>query len=360
MDRWRYIEKNIQSLKDNQNEAVKDIKEASKERVETYLKDKTRKIDAVDSRVSGLIEEHPWIAAITENELVPKVMSCRIVLITAEKFLEEGKVGLLYEYLYSAVRSDDDSQSKLEGTLDDYLDLVNFCDHKLEDDYLGYLIFSICYKNSGNSILISPDYLIRLIRFNNYGSAIRVSKQVKKAVFTKWWGKIFPKSEYDALANRKRFVLRGLISLSLFEAFSGKEKESERILARATSLAKSRTEDLISVQCANAERQAILGNYIEAADVLSDIQMDDIDDGHFNSISRISQVIGKPIQPSSNGKFSNENIQKGRINNLDKSNLQPNSKMSDETPSSQHLAQPSKKIVREEAKSADNKDSKQI
>lgn len=292
VDRFREITKKISDLEKEQSKSIREIKELLEDRVELYLTDKTRKVEAINSKVSNLIEEHPWVAGITENDIIPQVMSCRVVLITANKFFEENKIGLLYEYLFSCARKNNDKSLMLEGSVDDFMDLIEFCDNKIYDRYLGFLFMKLCFNEINESIIIYPNYLLRLISFNKVNDAYHVYSKLKSIVMIKWWRRIFFRSKVNVMSNRKTFMLKGFSSLAVFEAFIGKEKESDRMIKKAYSLAGDRKNDLIDVKINDAERLVILRDFDDALSILSKIEVDeDCSDNQKKSINRINLMI---------------------------------------------------------------------
>ena len=101
VDRWRRIEIEISNIRTKQFDVLKNVRDDAENIVKGRLESTTRKAKAIESKIGGLLEEHPWISSITENDLIPDASSCRIVLRTCEQLLIKNRDSLLYEYIYS-------------------------------------------------------------------------------------------------------------------------------------------------------------------------------------------------------------------------------------------------------------------
>jgi hypothetical protein len=182
IERWRRMESEISEVR-RMND---DIGQKLERKVSGYLEDKTRKLDAMDNHLRKLLEDHPWIAGLTENNFIPKVPSCRAVLSTAIELHDQGKDALVYEFLFGWLKKTD-RVPRLEGTLDDFFDLIRFCERELCDEYLCVLILRAVAVEHESGGRVLPEYVRRLLRSGDYAAAKRAANLLRRIVERPWW-----------------------------------------------------------------------------------------------------------------------------------------------------------------------------
>ena len=293
-ERWKKIENDIKGLSDTRNNAVKEIKEEAKEKIKTYFDDKTRNIEALNSKVDRLSEDHPWLVSITENDLIPNVPLCKIILKTAQNFLAQGKEALVYEYLYSYLQKQSDEKNqrtKLEGTLDDFFDLAEFCEQELDDEYLSFLVIRELYETYGFSLAVAPHYIRKLIRASYLDEAKKVSDRLRRYILPSWWRIVLVKVSKKTLAIQPRYATNSLIALSLMESVQGNSKQAKHYAKKAEEEG-NKIQAQCLVECGKAEGSLLLGEYEEASRLLSEIRESDCSTNNYHEIARIYLLLG--------------------------------------------------------------------
>lgn len=291
-ERWKRIESGLEELRKNQNAVVKEIQDAAKERVNTYLDDKSRKIEALLSRVDRLTDEHPWLAAITENDLIPNVPSCKIILRTSIDFFNKGKHSLLYEYLYGYLKQDDEKNKiNLEGTLDDFLDLAEFCEQKLNDEHLGILALRSAYERTNLSFAVAPHYIRRLIRTNQVDNANTIAKKLRKYIFPTWWQVISLSFSKKSVAIQPRYTIHCLIALSLTETAIGNTRSAKYFMSGAEGEGR-KIHAYNQVVIGRAEAAVLMGDFDSAIKFLDIAKEPDFSLLEYYEVARIYAILG--------------------------------------------------------------------
>ncbi len=308
IDRWKRLEDEISEIRQNQHTVLSDVRKEAESLVKAQIEGAMRQAQAIDSKVSSLVEDHPWIADITENEFIPDASSCRIVLRTLEGLLTQGKVALAYEYLFSWTKRNA-NQPRLEGTVEDFLDLAEFSERVLADEYLGLLILQQGYLSASNRILIMPDYLKRLIRHGDFRGSESVAKQVEILVSPNWLQRIKTYVRNQPEYHRAIFTMRAYSSLSLYKALIGDLRASQKYLDSAKTLAKSMHAEQ-EITCIEAELMLINGEYNSSDEMLRGLSLDEESSDHivFDAL-RLFRVLGDvEISMRLNERFSISNF----------------------------------------------------
>lgn len=291
VDRWRRLESEISEIRQNQVAALKDIREDAKIFTQDNIDITVRKAQVIEEHINGLLEDHPWISDITENEFIPDASSCKIIQRTAEDLLIKGKLSLVYEYLFSWTKHKDKKPS-IEGSADDFLDLAEFCERILGDEYLGFLILREGVSNAINGTLLLPDYLKRLVRHGRFFDVEKTSKQLKDEVDPDWYTKIVYFLQRRRFYQSSRFLNRAYMSLALSEAISGDVNKSIKYLNQAKQISnKIGSED--NIVCVEAEMSLVFGEFASAHSFIEKLKIDETtsDDSSYE-IARIYRALG--------------------------------------------------------------------
>lgn len=266
IDRWRRIETELSDLQSNQTSALRDIREDAKALTSEQTETITRKAAAIESRIGALLEDHPWIADITENEFIPDAGSCRIVLRTAEELLATNRVSLIYEYLFFWAKRDS-GKARLEGTADDFFSLAAFCEEALGDEYLAFLVMREGYYNAMNRMLLIPDYLRCSIRCGRFSDTVRVARELKRILIPAWWNRVLVFTGRSNPFRKANFAMRGYAALAVFSAVSGDDGTTNERLDKAKEYART-SDDAAEMLNATAEICTIRGDYAGAGAML--------------------------------------------------------------------------------------------
>lgn len=282
VERWRRIETEVAELRKQQVSALGEIREDADKLARERIDVATRRAQAIESRIGGLLEEHPWIALITEHDFIPNAPSCRIVLATAQELASEGKRSLLYEYLSIWLSADSDKR-RLQGTADDFLDLAEFCERSLGDAHLGLLVLREAYANASNRFLAVPDYLQRLVRYGELSEARRVASNLQNSLRTDWifsapdwvfdaWERVrgIPASKYRY--HNAVYKMRGFAALALYKQLIGQRNRSRGCLEKAHKLA-SGMGLTAEINCVEAELYVISGEFERARTIIARVPL---------------------------------------------------------------------------------------
>lgn len=297
---WSNLEDNVRQIGKDQLDAIREIREdadkITKQRVEAV----SIRAQEIKSRVDNLLEEHPWLSYITDNEFIPNASSCRIVLRTAETLVEQGKEALAYEYLFGwanprnrrwTKESEDPLKGvRLEGTVEDFVDLAFFCERMLGDEYLGLLILEQGYGKALNRSDILPIYLSRLTRYGSPETAYKVALDLRQAIDHNWLYRQWLNLRGIHYFHRQSFLLHGFASLSLYEAANRHQRSSLRYLAKAERyLGEMALKNYLLV--VKAEIFVVFGDYSRARELLNKIEMETDGDTEFE-VARLRRTLG--------------------------------------------------------------------
>ena len=295
VDRWKRIETEITDIRKTQLSALKEVRSDADNLLKSKLDITTRKAEAIESKISGLLEEHPWVTSITENELIPDASSCRLVLLVAENFLDQGNLPLVYEYLASWT-NEGARKTRLQGTSSDFLDLAEFCERCLGDDYLGLAIVGQGYQTASNNALLTPDYLVRLVRHGGGTSAREIATQLRSLMRLGFLSRLKSAFRGETRSNRATFYIRGFCALGLYESANGTAELAERFIGKAAELSiQLRAE--VEVQIFRAETLAILGMLEKCERIMGslDVNADSSDEIVYLS-ARIYRFLGRAAE----------------------------------------------------------------
>lgn len=288
VDRWRKIETDVADMRKAQQAEFKEIKKEADDAIKIRIEGAMRKAQAIESRLGSIMEQHPWIASITENELIPDASACRIVLITAEEFIRNGKVALAYEYLFGWAAPLGARDKKLEGTVADFMDLVDFCENTLNDEYLGILILDQAHLYAINRALFTPEYMKRLVRQGRMLDAVTVAEQLKGSINPSWSARMVNLLRGRRLNMQAAYLARSYSALALFEAVNGRLGKAGKLMSKAKINATNAATDG-EVKLVEAEIYAINGDFIHAQEILDGLNS--------SSAGASSQIHGSDAGP---------------------------------------------------------------
>jgi hypothetical protein len=181
----------------------------------------------------------------------------------------------------------------MEGTADDFLDLAEFCERVLCDEFLGFLVIKEGVANATNKNLLIPDYLKRLTRHGRFSDAERTAKQLSRDIDPNFYEKIIGYIQGNRSYQGSRYLNRGFIALSLQAATSGDKVAALRYLEKAHKIAVGigTTDD---VRCAEAEIALICGDFENANSIIKRLVWNDstTDDTIFDLV-RIHGALGQ-------------------------------------------------------------------
>ncbi len=303
VDRWRRTETEIDNINKTQREAIKDIKDEAKELIDSSIESTKSKAETIESKISDLINEHPWITSVTENEIIPDAPSARVVLRTIENLYEEGSITLIYEYLYNWLENEDNKKHLL-GTYDDFMDLSTFSERKLSDDYLSLRFVEYGYGYSTNKKRFLPNLVVKQIRLGNIGTAYKNIKTLKLNLHITRFSKLKAIFLYDNYSNNQRFRLESFGALALYESFRGREKTTKFYISEMEKIAANLHSKDFS-QLLIAEINIINGNHDEANKILNAILNSKYDDDcAFESI-RLCNLLNNDLSSKFEERFTN-------------------------------------------------------
>src|SRR6202035_3780398 len=217
VDRWRRLEGEISEIRQSQFAALQALREDAKNLFAENVEGATRKAQAIENRIGTLLADYPWIAEITESDFIPDASSCRVVLMTAEDLIAQGRVALAYEYLFSWLKKTI-HEPGLEGSAEDFIDLAEFCERTLMDEYLGFMILREGTRRSIGSTQLLPDYLKRVVRFGRLEEAEPIAGQLRRIVSPSWRRRLWGMLRSRPLYKRSAFIARSMASLAVYEA----------------------------------------------------------------------------------------------------------------------------------------------
>ena len=277
IDRWKSIEARIEKLKDDQRTTIEEINREADKKISDKVEKMIDRAETVDQKVSSLIENHPWIGLLTENNIIPDIPTCHVILDTANKLLkmENVKRALVQEYIYFWVgkrtnhkKKKDEEKVQLEGTKEDFLRLMIFCEDELKDEYLSFLVLQSGYSFTKT---LTPYYLRRLIDYGYIQEAKNVVTTLKNSIKITFLSKFIAvfKDRYYMNAD---YISRCLAVMALFESIKGRNKKSKQYLENSFRLAK-KTKSTDYITCVQSEIQYYNGDYDLATSTLKDINM---------------------------------------------------------------------------------------
>lgn len=173
VDRWRSLEEKVDNLSRDQADKLKDIQSFSKEHIELQVGQIVDKAEKVSSKVSSLVERHPWLEVISERDIIVETESVRGILRTSYGLLKDKKYLHLFEYLeYNSRKGTSgdnrDSKLSLRGTADDFIEIASFCEVWLGDFALSAEFLKRYIEQAGNAgYIMYPDYIRRLMKIGN-------------------------------------------------------------------------------------------------------------------------------------------------------------------------------------------------
>lgn len=282
-DRWKRMENDIDSVQKEQLDTLKKIRDDAENIIKGRLESTTRKANAIESKIGGLLEEHPWISSVTENDLIPDSSSCRIVLNTCQYLINIDRIPLIYEYLYSWINKEKNNKetekSFLVGTIDDFLDLADFCETILGDEFLGLQFAKEGVLRASNRFYGYPDYLIKLVRNGNYDDAKSIAKYIKRQLpfVINIGDKKFIYQPNKSM--RATYIFNCFGSLMLYYSLANKKKYFDLYKKQLLTASKQINAEF-AAKCLEAESYAIMGDFNTAAATLSEVTPD------FDSLSR--------------------------------------------------------------------------
>jgi len=267
VDRWRRLEGEISELRQSQASSLSEIRDDAKALAQGQMEGVTRKAQAIENRIENLLEDHPWIADVTENEFLPDASSCRIVLRTVEELLSKGKVPLAYEYLFSWAKGGGRNGWSLEGTAEDFLALARFCEQEFGDEYLAYLVLAQGQRNALNGALLLPQFVRSSIWHGDADGTRIAVKSLRAQVAPSPWHRFVWKLRRRSSYRGAGFVFDGLTALAIFDAVSGDQESSETLLTAAERYAAPMRAES-EVLHARAEICVLRGDYEKAEKLL--------------------------------------------------------------------------------------------
>lgn len=268
IDRWKNIEQEISETKKDQIETLKNIRDDAENIIKGRLESTNRKANAIESKIGGLLEEHPWISSITENDLIPDASSCRIVLNTCHQLIKTDRLPLVYEYLYGWINKSRDSEYKLSGTVADFMNLAEFCERFLGDEYLGLQIMKESANKASNHLQAYPEYLKKLIRSGHYEDARSVARYLRRQLPLTMGNKRlhFLRSKlYHA-----GFLFNSYTALMLYYALTDRVDKLDGVANTAKFLA-DKIEAIDYYKCIVAEVHIIRGEHVQARSCLDEL-----------------------------------------------------------------------------------------
>ena len=284
IDRWRRLEGEVSEIHKAQTGVFSDIREDAKTLVRDGVEEAARKAQALDDRINSLLDDHPWIADITENEFIPDASTCTIVLATSRDLWAKGRASLVYEYLFGWVKRSPDKQG-LEGTAADFLALADFCEWIVGDEYLSFLVLREGTQRSIGGSLLLPYYLRLLVHLGRPEEARSTAERLQAAIFPTWYQKLWRGARRRPVYNKADFRFEAANALAIYTSSVGSSEEAARYLEIVKGLAKSlrgeREEGLGA-----AEVALVRGEYAAARKMLDTLELS-------KSKGRLEQRAGK-------------------------------------------------------------------
>jgi hypothetical protein len=256
VERWRNIEAEIEKVRDEQSRTLKEIRDDSEELAKSKVDQVANRAQAIEGKISDLVDKHPWVEDISKMEIIPDSPLCRVVLATAEELLATRAPLLCYEYLSSILRTS--SEISLEGVADDFLDLSYFCGIALQDDYLAYRAIAKGIDCATAVNELTPYYLRLAIRHSVYGTATRTAHTIMSQVnppgithflvtlLTNRGGIMGYLPMFVIERSRRRdSEAEALASLAIFEAAYGRKDRAARFLQKARKRSEGTGESVV-------------------------------------------------------------------------------------------------------------------
>lgn len=262
IDRWRRLETDVSEIHQSQAGIFRDIREDARSLVRDTVDEAARKAQSLDERISALIEDHPWIPDVTENEFIPDASSCSVVLATARDLWAKGRKALVYEYIFSWTKRPP-GKTGLEGTAHDFISLAAFCVDELADAYLAYLVMREGCRNSIGHELLLPEYLRLVSRLGSSEESRSIADRLRSVVFPSTIERLLRTLRGRPTHRRAELEFDAAAALALYEANYGDGKKIAALLeicrTRATGVNSEDEEALL-----RAELAVAAGDYAQA------------------------------------------------------------------------------------------------
>jgi hypothetical protein len=284
IDRWRRLEGEVSEIHKTQTGVFSDIREDAKTLVRDGVEEAARKAQALDDRISSLLDDHPWIADITENEFIPDASTCSIVLATSKDLWAKKRASLVYEYLFGWVKRPPNKQG-LEGTAADFFSLADFCEWVVGDEYLSFLVLREGTQRSIGSSLLLPRYLRDIVHLGRLEEARTIAEKLQVAVFPKWYQKLWRGARLKPTYMKADFRFEAANALAIYASAVGRGEDSERYLVTVRELAKNLRGEKEEGMGA-AEIALVHGDYADARKILDGL-------GASKSDGRLGQRVAK-------------------------------------------------------------------
>lgn len=274
VEQWRELRRRIETLEQERGAAVAKAAESLKGQIEKFTETETRRLDQMHARLIRIREDHPWIVGLTENDFIPSVPSCRLVMITAKALLQNDKLSLAYEYIYSWLRGSD-KVGELEGTIEQYYDLIEFCEDQLRDRHLSLMIYQHINMSVVDRRAILPDYLRYMCITGHWGSALGLFAELRRIAMPSFWRKMRSGSRVHPLMMHPNYAFRAHAALSIYAASDGRYAEDAYHWSEAMRLAQAADVSLGAnnfVEWAKVEREVMRGGRARAIDRIEELR----------------------------------------------------------------------------------------
>jgi len=214
VERWRSMEGKLEKLTSDQLAVLKNIREFSESQIDEKVKKVTSKAESLNTSVLSLEERHPWLQVITEREFIIECEGIRGVLTTCHALLSDENFHTLYEYLEFC------SKKQLKGTVDDFIELADFCEIWLGDYYLASIFLSMGGSRNAVGSLILPEILMKQIRIGDLNSAHATAKGLEKTIKKNGW---FSFKKQRPISEK--FIWRANNTISCAHAYFGDRRK---------------------------------------------------------------------------------------------------------------------------------------
>jgi hypothetical protein len=250
--------------------------------VSDFIKEKSKTLEGIENKIDQFLRDHPWIAGITDNGLLPNVPLCGLILSAAQEYFRDSdqNYSCTTEYIYSWFRPSPekaDARGSVTGTLDEFQDLIDFCQHTLRNEGLAFEILRKAIEMHPSGIRLAPLLCRMAVTRGDVASARRSADMIESVInwpeisrlfswrgFQQYW---FPKREHRFLSKNVSFIHSSSSALALFYAAAGDLRRETRYSSLATSCADQagRHTDVIWYQF---ERNVFAGRRQEADELL--------------------------------------------------------------------------------------------
>lgn len=272
---WLSFSSTLAGIEGKHNDDMTKLNEKIDLEVSRKIDKAVRHAQTISEKLATLADEHPWVVAMTQNDIFPDSTSCRMALRTAEFLVAEGRKSLAHEYLFSWVRPPKlhtrSEDRALEGSVGDFISLASFCEDTLADPYLATLMLKAGVDSTKALTELVPLLLRQSVRQGLAEQADQAATFIEKnfvgSSIILWSPRLA-----GWLIRRRPHLEEAALALAVHSAYLGDEKRFHRFIGLATawSVNAGGDEGFSAVRdIALVEGMTYLGHSVPAAQVLS-------------------------------------------------------------------------------------------